>query len=267
MTAAHGAWHARRMAEPVPDMREWGLPGAGEFDRVVIVSPHLDDAVLGCGRFMALHPGVTVVTLYAGRPAAYPEPMTHWDTVSGFSTGDDVLAVRRGEDAAALAVVGARPVWLDVVEHQYLDRAHWVGPDRTAQPLEAALRALDPTAVFLPFGLANPDHGATHDAGMAVRDRYPDPVWFCYEDSGYKHIPGLLAWRVSALFRRNVWPTPVAIDTEGGDGAKRRALACYRSQMRALEADWQIGPKLGAPEQLWRLAPPPEGWEGLSATT
>jgi LmbE family N-acetylglucosaminyl deacetylase len=255
------------MAEPVPDMREWGLPRAGEFDRVVIVSPHLDDAVLGCGRFMAVHPGVTVVTLYAGRPTAYPDPMTHWDAVSGFSVGDDVLAVRRDEDAAALAEVGAHPVWLDVVEHQYLDRAEWVGSDLAAPPLEAALRALDPTAVFLPFGLANPDHGATHDAGMAVRDRYPEPAWFCYEDSGYKHIPGLLAWRVSTLFRRNVWPTPLALDTEGGDVAKRRALACYRSQMLALEADWQIGPKLGAPEQLWRLAPPPEGWEALSATT
>ncbi|MEP6625059.1 MAG: PIG-L family deacetylase [Acidimicrobiia bacterium] len=244
-----------------------GTARGGEFERVVIVSPHLDDAVLGCGRFMALHPGVTVVTRSAGHPAAYPDPTTHWDAISGFGVGDDVLAARRQEDEAALAEVGARPVWLDVVEHQYLERPDWVGPDRTTDPLDAAIRALDPTAVFLPFGLANPDHGATHDAGMAVRDRYPDPAWFCYEDSGYKHIPGLLAWRVSTLFRRNVWPTPVAVDTEGGDGAKRRALGCYRSQMRALEADWQIGPKLGAPEQLWRLAPPPAGWEGLSDAT
>jgi len=38
-------------------MREWGVPGAGELDRVVIVSPHLDDAVLGCANFMAAHPG------------------------------------------------------------------------------------------------------------------------------------------------------------------------------------------------------------------
>ena len=267
MAGPRAAWHAHPMAEPVPDMREWGLAGPGELDRVVILSPHLDDAVLGCGRFMAVHPGVTVVTLYAGAPPSYPDPMTHWDTISGFVTGDDVLAIRRDEDAAALAEVGASPVWLDVVEHQYLDRPDWIGAEQTVDRLEAAVRALDPTAVFAPFGLANPDHGATHDAAMAVRDRYPDPAWFCYEDSGYKHIPGLLAWRVSGLFRRNVWPTPGAGDTEHGDEAKRRALACYGSQMRALEADWQIGPKLVAPEQLWRLAPPPTGWEGLSLTT
>ena len=43
-----------------------------------------------------------------------------------------------------------------------------------------------------------------------VRERYADPAWFCYEDMGYKHIPGLLAWRVARLFVRGVWPTPAA---------------------------------------------------------
>ena len=51
-----------------------------------------------------------------------------------------------------------------------------------------------------------------------------------------------------------------------GDERKQRALAHYGSQLQALEADWQLGEKLAAPapEQLWRLAPPPAGWEGLS---
>ena len=48
---------------------------------------------------------------------------------------------------------------------------------------------------------------------------------------------------------------------------KAAAVACYPSQLLALEDDWQIRAKLDAPapEQFWRLAPPPEGWEGLSA--
>jgi LmbE family N-acetylglucosaminyl deacetylase len=251
------------MADAVPEMREWGLPAPGELDRIVIVSPHLDDAVLGCGRLLAVAPGATVVTLYAGAPDEYPDPMTHWDTIAGFAAGDDVLAARRAEDAAALAVLGATPCWLDFVEHQYLPRAEWVGPDATVETLEAVLRELAPSAVLLPFGLANPDHVATHDAGMRVREQYPEPSWLCYEDSGYKHIPGLLAWRVSQLFRRKVWPTPVAIGLDADDTRKRAALDCYASQLRALEADWQLGPKLVAPEQIWRLAGPPPGWEGL----
>ena len=248
-------------------MHDWGLTTPGELDRVVIVSPHLDDAVLGCGRFMANHPGAVVVTVYAGGPAKYPDPMTHWDTIAGFAVGDDVLRVRRREDAEALGRLGATPRWLDFVEHQYLDRPDWVGADQTAERLESELRACRPTAVFLPFGIANPDHGATHEAAMLVRERYPEPSWFCYEDFGYKHIPGLLAWRISQLFQRGVWPTPVAVEIDETDHRKRSAFAHYESQVRALEADWQIQRKLVAPEQLWRLAPPPAGWEGLAQTT
>jgi LmbE family N-acetylglucosaminyl deacetylase len=252
------------MADAVPEMREWGLPAPGELDSVVILSPHLDDAVLGCGRFLSVCPGTSVVTLYAGAPDTYPDPMTHWDTLAGFVPGDDVLARRREEDAAALTILDAAPVWLDFVEHQYLPRPEWVGATATVDRLEEVLRELAPTAVLLPFGLANPDHAAAHEAGLLVRDRYDAPAWFCYEDAGYKHIPGMLAWRVSQLFRRGVWPTPVAVPVDADDHRKRTALDCYRSQLLALEADWQVGPKLVAPEQVWRLAPPPPGWEGLT---
>lgn len=255
------------MTNPISDMRDWGLVATSVLDRVVIVSPHLDDAVLGCGRFMAQYPGTTVLTVYSGAPISYPNPMTHWDAVSGFEPGDDVLAIRRLEDDRALAELGAVAHRLDFVEHQYLDRPHWVGAEQTVETLERELRSLEPTAVFIPFGIANPDHGATHAAAMMVRDRYNEPSWFCYEDAGYKHIPGLLAWRVSELFRRGIWPTPVAIRTDPTDDRKRTALNHYVSQLRALEADWHIEAKLVAPEQLWQLAPPPPGWERLSGPT
>ncbi|MGZ4690626.1 MAG: PIG-L deacetylase family protein [Acidimicrobiia bacterium] len=247
-------------------MRDWGLVAPDVLERIVVVSPHLDDAVLGCGRLLAAHPGATVITVYAGAPARYPEPPTSWDVLSGFDQGDDVLAVRRGEDRAALTELDATPVWLDFVEHQYLERSDWVGADRTVDALEAAVRAAAPTAVFMPFGLANPDHTATHDAARIVRDRIPEPAWFCYEDMGYKHIPGLLAWRVAQLFRAGIWPTPAAPPVAHGDEVKARALAHYASQIRALEAEWQIGAKLAAPapEQFWNLASPPPGWERLS---
>jgi hypothetical protein len=45
------------------------------------------------------------------------------------------------------------------------------------------------------------------------------------------------------------------------------ARSCYGSQLRALEADWNLAAKLAAPapEQHWRLAAPPPGWEDLAA--
>ncbi len=261
---------AAGVADPVPEMRSWGLVGSDELARIVVLSPHLDDAVLGCGRLLASHPGAVVVTAYAGAPDPYPDPVTAWDGIAGFEAGDDVLAARRREDAAALAVLRAEPRWLDFVEHQYLDRPDWVLADAIVDGVHDAVATLRPTAVFAPFGIANPDHSETHSAAMQVRERIPGASWFLYEDFGYKHIPGLLAWRVAQLFRRRVWPTPVALDVgdpTAADAAKREALACYRSQVRALEADWQLGPKLVAAEQYWRLADPPPGWEGLSDGT
>jgi LmbE family N-acetylglucosaminyl deacetylase len=272
--------------EPIRDasfpMRAWGLPGDGELDRVVVVSPHLDDAVLGCGRFMAVHPGVTVVTVFAGNPDEYPQPTRLWDVQSGFGPDDDVMEARRREDRAALAVVDAIPVHLDFIEHSYNPGDRPVAPEVVADGLVAAVTALDPTLVLAPFGLANPDHDATHRACMIVRDRLPEPVsWWCYEESqqpkpqrpitwvlyedfGYKHIPGMLAWRVSQLFRQGLWPTPILLPQDPTDDRKRAAIDCYPSQMLALEDDWQISAKLDAVEQFWRLDPPPKGWEGLT---
>ena len=42
-------------------------------------------------------------------------------------------------------------------------------------------------------------------------------------------------------------------------------MAEYASQVKALEADWIFWARLDAPtpEQFWRLAPPPPGWEAL----
>jgi LmbE family N-acetylglucosaminyl deacetylase len=246
-------------------MRDWGLVSDEELSRVVIVSPHLDDAVLGCALLMIAHPGTTVVTVFAGNPPAYPANMRYWDVQGGFRPGDDVMAVRRDEDRAALAVLDARAHHLDFVEHTYNEGDRPVGPDVLAAPLEAAIREHEPTAVLAPFGLANPDHDVTHTAAMRVRERLPDVAWFCYEDCGYKHIPGMLAWRVSRLFTRDVWPTPACPRVSSDRARKQMAVDCYPTQLLALEDDWRIGAKLDAPapEQVWRLAPPPAGWPRL----
>jgi LmbE family N-acetylglucosaminyl deacetylase len=249
-------------------MRQWGLPDDGELDRIVVVSPHLDDAVLGTGRLLARHPRATVVTVFAGNPPSYPDPMRPWDVQSGFEPGDDVMAARRDEDRAALGVFDATPVWLDLVEYSYRPGDRPVPPEEIAGPLSDALASLRPTLVLAPFGLANPDHDVTHRACLLARgdERLAATSWWCYEDTGYKHIPGMLAWRVSSLFRAGLWPTPVAAPIDPTDERKAKAVACYPSQLRALEEDWQLSAKLDAPapEQYWKLAPPPEGWESLS---
>jgi LmbE family N-acetylglucosaminyl deacetylase len=91
----------------------WGVLPPGTFDRVLVFSPHFDDAAMGAGHLLLAHPGSTVVTVFAGPPARYPDEPTEWDALGGFRAGDDVVAVRRHEDADALTVLGADHVWLE----------------------------------------------------------------------------------------------------------------------------------------------------------
>jgi LmbE family N-acetylglucosaminyl deacetylase len=245
---------------------DWGLVAAETLQRIVVVSPHFDDAALGAADVLLSYPGSTVVTVCAGRPVRYPAEPTDWDSAGGFVAGDDVVGVRRVEDRAAMAVLGAEPLWLDFVDWQYLARDERPRPEVVADALEGALHAVEPTAVFLPMGIANPDHVTAFDAGRLVRDRMPDVAWFCFEDAGYKHIPGLLAWRISGLFRSGLWPTPAVVPVMPRPDRKRAAVECYRSQLAPLERDHALRERLDAhvPEQYWHLAPPPPGWERLS---
>ena len=249
-------------------MRDWGLVTPSELERIVVVSPHLDDAVLGCGRLLAAHPNATVITVYAGAPSPYPDPPTSWDQLAGFGPGDDVLARRRGEDERALAELDATPVWLDFVEHQYLERPDWVGADQTVDTLEAAIRDA-------------PAHRRSSCRSASRIPTTPRPTMRpgrCASASGLPVVVLLPGHGLPAHPRAPRMAGQPAVP--GGDlahpgcsaGRSRRRRegrarsAHYASQLRALEADWQLGPKLAAPapEQFWRLAPPPPGWERLS---
>jgi len=244
----------------------WGVVDPVELERIVVVQPHFDDGVMGAGHLLCTYPNSTCITVMGGRPPAYPSPLTEWDSLGGFVDGDDVVALRAEEDRAALAIVGAVPVHLRFVDHQYLSKDQRATPEEVAVPLGAAIDTADPTSVFVPMGLANPDHALTHEAALLVRTERTRLAWFVYEDAGYKHVPGLLAWRVATLFKSGLWPTPAMVPVELDTDRKHRALGCYRSQLAPLERDHALTERLAAnvPEQYWRLDTPPKGWEGLT---
>ena len=101
----------------------WGEVDPAVLSRILVVSPHFDDAAMGAGHLLASYDDTTVVTVLGGEPPAYPDEPSEWDALGGFVAGDDVVAVRREEDVAAMAVLESGYEWLEFPDHQYLDPA------------------------------------------------------------------------------------------------------------------------------------------------
>jgi LmbE family N-acetylglucosaminyl deacetylase len=180
-------------------------------------------------------------------------PLTEGDAAAGFQAGDDVIGLRREEDRRALGGLGAEPIWLEFLDSQYADPP---SGETIAGALEALLRRVAPDAVFFPLGLFHSDHRLTRQASLLLEERHGAVRWFAYEDCLYRNIAGLRDEVIEAL--RMAGLSPIAARFPENSGAlerKRNAVACYRSQLRALatpgrpgyadafaaEAYWQIG--------------------------
>jgi LmbE family N-acetylglucosaminyl deacetylase len=202
---------------------------------LAVISPHLDDAVFSCGAALAAHPGSLVITVLAGAPADGARS-TEWDTRCGFRDAAEAVAERRREDAAALAILGARPRWLDFMDSQY-----GPAPERAeiAAALATVLDEVEPAFVLYPLGLFHEDHLLVHAASrdaLAAREHVPA---LAYEDALYRSLPGLLQKRLAALAHAGVEATPMPLTSSGHQTGvalatlKARAVAAYASQLRA----------------------------------
>jgi LmbE family N-acetylglucosaminyl deacetylase len=225
---------------------------------LLAISPHLDDAVFACGEVLCEHPGARVATLFAGAPRRYAR-LPAWDRDAGFVDGEDVMQRRRAEDRAALALLAARPHWLDFRDRQYL--AEDEQPDRDALEcaIDALVRAFSPERVLAPLGLFHSDHLLASNAVLAVAVRYPRVQWTVYEDALYRRLPGLVQQRLAAVHSRGWQATPVAFPA-GHLERKRAAVQCYVSQLRALNTAQRLGhTDAFARERYWDLTYAPAG--------
>jgi LmbE family N-acetylglucosaminyl deacetylase len=226
------------------------------LDRILVVSPHLDDAVLSCGALLASCAGAVVVTVFAGA-APDDQPLTEWDRKAGFASSREAVAARREEDARALALLDAKPVWLDFLDAQY----GW--SPKVAEVTAALAAELDrhrPDCVVAPLGLFHGDHVLVHRAVLALRERVAaageqasrhigtaaearaPPVWLAYEDVPYRQGFSRMQRRLCELLATGVAATPYApVATAESDARKQASLACYPSQLRALGADGRPG--------------------------
>jgi LmbE family N-acetylglucosaminyl deacetylase len=158
--------------------------GRDPGDRVAVISPHLDDAVLSAWLLLVEAPRTRVITCFAGVPAG---PVRgRWDERTGGLSAAAAVAVRRAEDVRALALTDSEPVHLDLLDGQYRD-----GRDAAQASLVRLLRdhLVDAAEVWLPAALgAHPDHVAARDAALAATR--PGQRVRIYADLPYAGQPG-----------------------------------------------------------------------------
>lgn len=149
--------------------------------RLLIVSPHLDDAVLSCGALLAGRPGAVVCTVFAAAPRAAMQ--TEWDSQSGFSDSSVAIRARIREDEQALAVLGAVPVHLPFCDAQYHE-----SPSRQVlvDTLSRTVAEVGPSTLLIPLGLFHSDHVHVSDACLELLERNRGLDTYAYEEVPYR---------------------------------------------------------------------------------
>ncbi|MCK7501425.1 MAG: PIG-L family deacetylase [Comamonadaceae bacterium] len=200
----------------------------------VVVSPHLDDAVFGCGAWLAARPGCIVATVFAGEP---PElaALTDWDVRAAASRRPARPSPRAAKRTAARPA-SSTPSRAGCCRSPTASTVATPAVVEISAALTALLTELRPRWVLVPlapFRFRSPA-GAFGGGRRARGLRRPHAV------PGGRAVPrharrtASPGWPSCAPPAGSAprcptcgWPAPVAL------AAKRAAVAAYASQLRA----------------------------------
>lgn len=211
--------------------------------RAVVLSPHLDDAILSAWSVLRRDHEVRVVNVCTGIPPA--GVLSRWDRLTGAVSSRARMVERLDEDREALALAGHEPIGLDFPEVQY--RCGPLDPETLAGALSVAV---DATAeLWAPAGIGG------HDDHLQVRDvairlaRERGVALRLYADVPYAIRYGWPGWVTGTAdhphLRVEHWwdrflPSDLELEAERhelSDGElelKLSAIGTYRTQVTAL---------------------------------
>jgi LmbE family N-acetylglucosaminyl deacetylase len=225
----------------------------------VYLSPHLDDVVLSCGgtiyRQVRAGERVLVVTFFAGSPEDDSLTAFARELKARWGGAEDPVAVRRREDLAALAVLGAEGLhlpFLDCVYRQdprtgealYPQEESIFGEVHPAEAgwhrellaaLEARLGSLDGAKMYAPLTVGHHvDHILVQRLAFALLRRGAQVLF--YED--YPYAGDTQA--VEAVLRtwpELCWSSETLFFSEEALRAKQEAIARHASQISTFWAN------------------------------
>ena len=177
-------------------------------DKIVILSPHLDDEVLGCGGVIThavrdkMAEYITIVYFSDRHPNFFPH-----------------LVKRERDEVLALTGCNAREYVLASVNH-YAD-----GPiTRFISLLEETIDSLTPSTLFVPFPSYNQDHRRIYEAAMTAT-RPHDHNFLVRNVLLYEQPETVQTYRMETKFSPNVF---LGIDIE----RKLDLMKIYQTQIR-----------------------------------
>lgn len=215
----------------------WSSPGGR---RVLVVAPHPDDEVAGCGGAILAHrrrgDQVRVCCVTDGRRSRAlglaPETMAR---------------VRRAEIETAVARLDAELEWLGLAEGE------WPLETLEARLLET-LRGLRPHTIYAPSRIDfHPEHEKVARSLASVLSPGADAT-----NTAYRSSPEVRIYPVQVPLTPIL--TNLVVPMAGSEPLLREAIAAYRSQLGSLERCWRhrryVGRLYGlaTAEELWRLS-------------
>jgi LmbE family N-acetylglucosaminyl deacetylase len=210
----------------------------------VVLSPHLDDAVLSAWSVLAGPGDVHVVNVCSGLPPA-GLVLSPWDRLTGAVSSRSRMLERLREDRVALRRAGRQATRLDFPEAQYRD-----GPLDQHLLCDALANVLKGVAeAWAPAGIGgHDDHLQVRDAAVQICNNGGPPLKL-YADIPYAVKYGWPGWVIAAQDDPNLiveewWrrflPGGVELSAEKhalsptATQDKLHALAAYRTQLPGL---------------------------------
>lgn len=232
---------------------------------VAIVSPHLDDAVLGCWAELARAPRVVVVNLCTAVPPS--GRLAYWDGVTGGTDSANHMRLRLGEDERAIDFAGAERVDLEFLDKHYREGKP-LDPDELRDRIGEALPT--DSLVLAPAGIGeHVDHLAARDAALELAGdfeislyadlpycvRYGWPGWVTGDDPD-PHLDVEMTWAPALKALGDGWSTESIRLSESEQEGKLQAMRLYSSQYPGLTGgaavDWLSHSAILPFEVRWR---------------
>lgn len=215
--------------------------------KILVISPHFDDAVLSAGQFLTERPDADIVTVFGGLPLTPDNVLTPYDEKCGFDSARNAVGARVRENDQALALLMANPINLEFPDSQYENaHANIAYVDDIRRELQEILDSKRYEFIMAPVGLGHPDHIKVTEAVTKLKTDLPIYLW---EDLPLRVVePELVQPRLNILGLTfdKLWQTTTTNDKIA---KKIRSMNCYRSQLNTGILDPYL---MYVPERFWK---------------